>query len=160
MTGGRIRRIRKYVGDEPFMMTYGDGVCDVDIKRLLEFHKEHGKIATITAVRQEQQKGVLDIGPDYAVKSFREKSVQDTIPINAGYRGGNGDYKRLSPNEVGILMFDWICRKYDAAGCMPKKPVFMKTIVTTSLGEKIAEKYGIRNINTLTGFKRKLIDFL
>lgn len=85
MTGGRIKRIREYVGDETFMMTYGDGVCDVDICKLLEFHKEHGKTATITAVRQEQQKGVMDIGADYAVKSFREKSSRDGVPINAGY---------------------------------------------------------------------------
>ena len=68
MTGGRIKRIQKYVGNEPFMMTYGDGVCDVDISKLLEFHKEHGKIATLTAVLQEQEKGVLDIDPDNTVR--------------------------------------------------------------------------------------------
>ena len=73
MTGGRIKRIQKYVGDEPFFMTYGDGVCDVEIDKLLEYHKSHGKIATLTAVLQDQSKGVLDIGGDNAVKSFREK---------------------------------------------------------------------------------------
>lgn len=85
MTGGRIKRIQKYVGDEPFFMTYGDGVCDVDINKLLEFHKGHGKTATLTAVMQEQQKGVLNIGGNNAVKSFREKNVVDQAPINAGY---------------------------------------------------------------------------
>lgn len=85
MTGGRIKRIQKYVGNEPFMMTYGDGVCDVNMQELLNFHQEHGKIATLTAVLQEQQKGVLNIGGDNAVKSFREKSIQDSSPINAGY---------------------------------------------------------------------------
>nr|WP_297708388.1 glucose-1-phosphate cytidylyltransferase [uncultured Butyrivibrio sp.] len=85
MTGGRIKRIQKYVGDEPFMMTYGDGVCDVDISKLVEFHKSHGKIATLTAVLQDQSKGVLDIGGDNAVKSFREKQITDGVPINAGY---------------------------------------------------------------------------
>lgn len=85
MTGGRIKRIRKYVGEERFMMTYGDGVCDVDIGRLLDFHKSHGKLATLTAVLQDQSKGVLDIGGDNAVRSFREKSAQDSAPINAGY---------------------------------------------------------------------------
>ena len=85
MTGGRIKRIQKYVGDEPFLMTYGDGVCDVDISKLVDFHKNHGKIATLTAVMLEQQKGVLDIGGDNAVKSFREKSHTDGAPINAGY---------------------------------------------------------------------------
>lgn len=85
MTGGRIKRIQPYVGNEPFMMTYGDGVCDVNISELLDFHKKHGKIATLTAVMLEQQKGVLDIGGDNAVHSFREKAVGDGAPINAGY---------------------------------------------------------------------------
>lgn len=85
MTGGRIKRIQKYVGEEPFFMTYGDGVCDVDINKLLEFHKSHGKLATLTAVKQAQEKGVLDIGGDNAVKSFREKNINDGAPINAGY---------------------------------------------------------------------------
>ena len=85
MTGGRIKRIQKYVGDETFLMTYGDGVCDVDIDKLIEFHKKEGKLATLTAVLQDQSKGVLDIGGDNAVKSFREKKLSDGSPINAGY---------------------------------------------------------------------------
>ena len=85
MTGGRIKRVQPYVGKETFMMTYGDAVCDVNIRELLQFHRSHGKIATLTAVRQDQSKGVLDIGPDNAVKSFREKSMADSAPINAGY---------------------------------------------------------------------------
>lgn len=85
MTGGRIKRIQKYVGDEPFFMTYGDGVCDVDINKLLEFHQSHGKLATLTAVKMKQEKGILDIGGDNAVKSFREKNLADGAPINAGY---------------------------------------------------------------------------
>ena len=67
------------------MMTYGDGVCDVNIRDLLKFHQTHGKIATLTAVIQEQQKGVLDIGGDNAVRSFREKKATDGAMINAGY---------------------------------------------------------------------------
>ncbi len=85
MTGGRIKRVQKFIGNEPFMMTYGDAVCDVDINEVLKFHKSHGKIATLTAVRQDQTKGVLDIGGDNAVKRFREKSNTDRVPINAGY---------------------------------------------------------------------------
>ena len=85
MTGGRIKRVQKYIGKEPFLMTYGDGVCDVDIEKLVEFHKAHGKIATLTAVMQDQSKGVLNIGGDNAVKSFREKKLTDGAPINAGY---------------------------------------------------------------------------
>jgi glucose-1-phosphate cytidylyltransferase len=85
MTGGRIKRIQKYVGDEPFLMTYGDGVCDVDINKLVEFHKSHGKLATLTAVIQAQEKGVLNIDEDNSVHSFREKEAMDGSPINAGY---------------------------------------------------------------------------
>jgi len=85
MTGGRIKRIRKYIGNEPFFMTYGDGVCDVDINELLAFHQSHGKKATLTAVKLKQDKGILNIGGDNAVKSFREKNIGDGAPINAGY---------------------------------------------------------------------------
>lgn len=85
MTGGRIKRVQKYVGDETFMMTYGDGVCDVDLCKLLEFHQSHGKLATLTSVLQEQQKGILDIDENNSVKAFREKSTVDGVPINAGY---------------------------------------------------------------------------
>ncbi len=85
MTGGRIKRVQKYIGNEAFMMTYGDGVCDVDIRKLLEFHKSHGKAATLTSVTLEQQKGVLDIAEDNSVSSFREKMYDDGALINAGY---------------------------------------------------------------------------
>ena len=85
MTGGRIKRVQPYVGDEPFMLTYGDAVCDVDIGKLVAFHRSHGKLATLTCVRMEPQKGVLDIGGDNAVQSFREKNVSDGAPINAGF---------------------------------------------------------------------------
>lgn len=85
MTGGRIKRVQMYIGNEPFFMTYGDGVCDVNINDLLKFHQEQGKIATLTAVKMKQEKGVLNIGGDNAVKSFREKNITDGAPINAGY---------------------------------------------------------------------------
>ncbi len=85
LTGGRIKRIQKYIGDEPFMMTYGDGVCDVNIQNLVEFHKKHGKMATLTSVVQEQSKGVLDIVGNGVVRSFREKRNTDSYSINAGY---------------------------------------------------------------------------
>ena len=84
MTGGRIRRIRPYVGDEPFMMTYGDGVCNVDLNALKAFHESHGKIATITTVNVAQLKGVLDIDKDNTVTSFREKDEKDNSLINGG----------------------------------------------------------------------------
>lgn len=85
MTGGRVKRVQEYVGNEPFMLTYGDGVCDVDISELVKFHKAHGKLATLTTVTQKQQKGVLSIDAVGAVKSFREKQEGDGAPINAGF---------------------------------------------------------------------------
>ena len=85
MTGGRVKRVRDYIGDETFMLTYGDGVCDIDIKKLVEFHKSHGKIATMTAINVRQRFGVLDIDGDGKVNSFREKSDDDGSVINGGY---------------------------------------------------------------------------
>lgn len=84
MTGGRIKRVQKYIGNRTFMLTYGDGVCDVDINRLIEFHKTNGKTVTITSVTLEQNKGVLDIR-DNLIQSFREKSSLDHVRINGGY---------------------------------------------------------------------------
>ena len=85
MTGGRIKRIKPYVNNETFMLTYGDGVSDVNIKKLLEFLKENGKIATMTAVNVGQQFGVLEIDKNGIINKFREKSDADGGVINAGY---------------------------------------------------------------------------
>ncbi len=85
MTGGRLGRVKRYIGDETFMLTYGDGVCDVDISKLVYFHRAHGRAATLTAVRLEQEKGVLGIDVTGAVKTFREKNIKDNVPINAGF---------------------------------------------------------------------------
>lgn len=85
MTGGRIKRVQQYIGNKPFMMTYGDGVCDVNIGELVKFHQSHGKLATLTAVIQQQSKGVLDINEAGSVRSFREKKLNDGMAINAGF---------------------------------------------------------------------------
>lgn len=85
MTGGRVKRIRKYVGDETFLLTYGDGVSDVNIKELIEFHKEHGKIATMSSYNVGQQFGVLDVDREGKVTAFREKSNSDGGVINIGF---------------------------------------------------------------------------
>lgn len=85
MTGGRVKRIQEYVGDEPFMLTYGDGVSDVDINKLVEFHKSHGKIATMTAINAGQRFGVLEVGGDNTIHAFREKSKDDGSLINGGF---------------------------------------------------------------------------
>ena len=85
MTGGRVKRIQRYVGNEPFMLTYGDGVSDVNIAKLVEFHKSQGKLATLTAVNIGQRFGILDINNENTITSFREKSEGDGGRINAGY---------------------------------------------------------------------------
>ena len=85
MTGGRVKRIQPYIGEETFMLTYGDAVCTVDLDALVSFHRQHGKIATLTTVNIGQQKGVLDIGPDHVIRSFREKSSTDGAVINGGF---------------------------------------------------------------------------
>lgn len=85
MTGGRVKRIQKYIGNEPFMLTYGDGVSDVDITKLIKCHNDSGKFCTMTAANVGQRFGVLDIREDNSVKGFREKSHSDGSMINAGF---------------------------------------------------------------------------
>lgn len=85
MTGGRVKRVRDYLKpDRPFLLTYGDGVSDVDIEALLAFHRSHGKLATITGIQPEGRFGIMDIEGD-TIRSFREKSKGDTGWINGGF---------------------------------------------------------------------------
>lgn len=85
MTGGRIKRIEKYIGNEPFMLTYGDAISNVNIDELLEFHNLNNGLVTLTAVNLGQDKGVLDISSTGKIEAFREKSDDDGAMINAGF---------------------------------------------------------------------------
>ncbi|MFA5329295.1 MAG: glucose-1-phosphate cytidylyltransferase [Prolixibacteraceae bacterium] len=85
MTGGRIKRVKEYVGNEPFMLTYGDGVGDVDINQLVQFHQQHGKAITMTSVQPEGRFGSLQIDQTERVTSFLEKPKGDGAWINAGF---------------------------------------------------------------------------
>jgi glucose-1-phosphate cytidylyltransferase len=85
MTGGRIKRIQKYVNNETFMLTYGDGVGNVDVNRLVEFHKSHGKLCTVTSVQPSGRFGALDLSESDKVNSFLEKPKGDGSWINGGY---------------------------------------------------------------------------
>lgn len=85
MTGGRIKRIQKYIGNETFMMTYGDGVSDLDINVLLNYHKQNGKLATLTAIQPGGRFGVIDMDHDCQITSFSEKAKEDGGWINAGF---------------------------------------------------------------------------
>lgn len=84
MTGGRLKRVAPYVGDDTFCMTYGDGVSDIDVKALLDFHRAHGRDATVTVVRPPGRFGAVDIEGD-AVTGFREKPAGEAGWINAGF---------------------------------------------------------------------------
>jgi len=86
MTGGRLKRVRDYIQNETFLFTYGDGVSDLDINELVRFHKSHGKLATLTAVRAPQRYGVLHIEAETSqIHSFREKNKLDHAWINGGF---------------------------------------------------------------------------
>jgi glucose-1-phosphate cytidylyltransferase len=84
MTGGRVKRMQDYIGNEPFLLTYGDGVADIDIKALVEFHKSHGKMVTVSAVHPGARFGELDI-TDHVVTSFKEKPQTAQGWVNGGY---------------------------------------------------------------------------
>lgn len=100
-TAGRLKRVQKYLGDDDFMLTYGDGVADVDLQELVRFHRSHGKVATVTAIQPEARFGGMELGKDGQVESFKEKPKGDGKWINGGffvlkpavfdYLGGNMD---------------------------------------------------------------------
>jgi len=85
MTGGRLKRIKEYVGNEPFFMTYGDGVSDIDINALLAAHQKSGKMATLTATKLHQRFGVLALNDDNTVARFKEKIDSEDNLINIGF---------------------------------------------------------------------------
>lgn len=85
MTGGRIKRIAPYLDGEPFFLTYGDGVSDVNLQKVLEFHKKKGGLVTMTCVQPDSRFGNLDLDEEGTVNSFREKKIQDTGWVNGGF---------------------------------------------------------------------------
>jgi len=84
MTGGRVKRMQSYIGNEPFLLTYGDGVADIDVNALIEFHQQHGKMVTVSAVHPSARFGELDIQGDQ-VSTFKEKPQTTQGWINGGY---------------------------------------------------------------------------
>lgn len=85
LTGGRVKRVKEYLGGERFFLTYGDGVSDVNLQQLLEFHVAHGKLVTLTSVNPGQRYGMLDIAESGQVNEFREKAQGDGFMINGGF---------------------------------------------------------------------------
>jgi glucose-1-phosphate cytidylyltransferase len=84
-TAGRLKYVQKYIGNEDFMLTYGDGVCNVNLKDLAAFHKSHNKIATVTSVQLDARFGGMEVGQDGQVLSFREKAKDESKWINGGF---------------------------------------------------------------------------
>jgi glucose-1-phosphate cytidylyltransferase len=102
MTGGRIKRIKPYVNDSTFMLTYGDGVSNINIKELLEFHKSNNKMVTVTAVQPESRFGVLDMNHDNEVRSFMEKPKGESGWINGGFFVCEPQIFDFIPNDATI----------------------------------------------------------
>ena len=105
MTGGRVKRLQSFIGDEPFMLTYGDGVANIDLSLLLDFHRSHGKMVTVTAVRPSARFGELMIDLD-KVKTFQEKPQLGQGWINGGYFVIQPEFFKLIADDYTILERD------------------------------------------------------
>ncbi|WP_455789115.1 glucose-1-phosphate cytidylyltransferase [Clostridium butyricum] len=103
MTGGRVKRIQKYIGNEPFMLTYGDGVSDINIRELYEYHRENGKMVTMSAYNVGQRFGVLDIDSEGKIKAFREKAKDDGSLINIGFMVCNPEFIEYIDGDSTVL---------------------------------------------------------
>jgi len=111
LTAGRLKRIQKYIGNEPFMLTYGDGVSDINIKELVDFHKKTNKLATITSYNFGQRFGVVVTNETNEVVSFREKRTSDGSFINAGYMVFNPEIFNVLPENSDEIMLETILEK-------------------------------------------------
>jgi len=103
MTGGRVKRLQEYIGKETFMLTYGDAVADINIKELVDFHKTHGKIGTVTSVRPTARFGELSINDDNVVYSFQEKPQTTKGWINGGFFLFESDFFDFIKDDNTIL---------------------------------------------------------
>ncbi|CAG0969516.1 MAG: glucose-1-phosphate cytidylyltransferase [Candidatus Methanoperedens sp.] len=103
MTGGRVKRLQEYIGDETFMLTYGDGVANIDIAKLVKFHRKHGKMATITAVHPAARFGELVINHELNVQSFKEKPQTTQGWINGGFLVLEPEFFDLIGGDTTVL---------------------------------------------------------
>lgn len=105
-TAGRIKRVKDYIGNEDFMLTYGDGISNIDLKELLKFHKTHGKIATLTSVKPPQAFGRLSFDNKGKVIHFKEKSQDDSIWINGGFFVLKNEVLNYLPENSDEVMWE------------------------------------------------------
>ena len=103
MTGGRVKRLQNLIGNEPFLLTYGDGLADIDINALIKFHKNHGKMVTVTAVRPVARFGEIEISTDNSVKTFKEKPHVTRGWINGGFFVIQPEFFELIDGDSSIL---------------------------------------------------------
>lgn len=103
MTGGRIKRVRDYIGNETFFLTYGDGVADVNIKEELRYHRSHGKLITLAAYNPGQRFGALEVLESGQVTSFREKAKGDGALMNAGFMVCEPDFLDYIEGDDTVL---------------------------------------------------------
>lgn len=106
MTAGRLKRVMHYTNDEPFMLTYGDGLCDVNINSLIEYHKKSGKICTMTAIQATSRFGVIDIFEDGTINSFEEKPKESGSWINGGFFVVNPEIKNYLQGDMDDIMWE------------------------------------------------------
>ncbi len=105
-TAGRLKRVERYLGKEDFFLTYGDGLADVNLRALLDFHRSHGKIATVTAVQPAGRFGLLGVENDHRVTSFNEKPMGDGGWINGGYFVLNSKVFSYLPPDADAQMWE------------------------------------------------------
>lgn len=105
-TAGRLKQVQKYVGNEDFMLTYGDGVCDLNINSLLDFHKKNNKIATVTAVQMDARFGGMDLDNEGNVVSFREKAKDESKWINGGFFVLKPEVFRYLDGDMSDMMWE------------------------------------------------------
>lgn len=103
MTGGRVKRVEKYINDETFLLTYGDGLSNVDISDLLDYHNKSGSIVTLTAIQPGGRFGLLDINDDNIVNSFKEKTIEEGGWVNGGFMVVNKDIFQYLIDDSTIL---------------------------------------------------------
>jgi len=105
-TAGRLKQVQQYIGNEPFMLTYGDGVCDINLRSLLAFHRTHNKIATVSAIQMDARFGGMDLGADGQVVSFREKAKDESKWINGGFFVLNPEVFQYLQGNMNDMMWE------------------------------------------------------
>jgi len=105
-TAGRLKQVQKYIGNEDFMLTYGDGVADIDINKLLAFHRANNKIASVTAVQLQARFGGMDLGENGEVVAFREKAKDESKWINAGFFVLKPDVFKYLEGDMSDVMWE------------------------------------------------------